>query len=338
MSSILCQMPDRVFRGRSWSPDGNLIAFASGGPASRIYGVSSRGGSPSLLISPDPSNPDEPQVVNPQFLPPEAGSRAVLFSAGTAIEQTLMVEDLDTGRREVLGPGAFPFYSRSGHIVYQANRVIQDLWALPLSLDTLQATDKAFPISGNSRGPTVAADQTLVYLDGSGQGQQQLVWHGRRGERIGEIGQPQAAISEPALSPDGKLVAVSASEGSSPGDIWIHDISRSLKTRLSFAPEDDSLPVWSPDGKQIAYSHRHNGQFDILVKPADGSGEAQPLVSTDAREDLCDWSADGTRIPYVVNDPKTGRDLWYLERKPDGSGYESHPFLQTPFNEDGARF
>ena len=338
LSSILCQMPDRVFRGRSWSRDGNLIAFASGGPASRIYGVSSRGGSPSLLISPDPSNPDEPQVVNPQLLPPEAGSRAVLFSAGTAIEQTLMVEDLDTGRREVLGPGAFPFYSRSGHIVYQANRVIQDLWALPLSLDTLQATDKAFPISGNSRGPTVAADQTLVYLDGSGQGQQQLVWHGRRGERIGEIGQPQAAISEPALSPDGKLVAVSASEGSSPGDIWIHDISRSLKTRLSFAPEDESLPVWSPDGKQIAYSHRHNGQSDILVKPADGSGEAQPLVSTDAREDLCDWSADGTRIPYVVNDPKTGRDLWYLERKPDGSGYESHPFLQTPFNEDGARF
>ena len=336
LSSVLCQTPGSGFQGGTWSPDGNLIAFASGGAASRIYGVSSRGGSPSPLISTDPSDPDEQSAIFPHFLPAEAGSRVLLFSAGTRTDQTLMVEDLDTGRREVLGPGAFPFYSRSGHIVYQANRAIHDLWALPFSLDTLQATDEAFPISGNSRGPTVAADQTLVYLDGYGQGEQQLVWRGRRGERIGEIGQPQAAISEPALSPDAQLVAVSGTEGSP--DIWIHDISRSLKTRLNFAPEDESRPVWSPDGKQIAYSHRHSSQSDVLVKPADGSGEAQPLVSTEAYEDLCDWSADGARILYQVNDPKNGRDLWYLERKPDGSGYESHPFLQTPFNEDGARF
>ena len=30
------------------------------------------------------------------------------------------------------------------------------------------------------------------------------------------------------------------------------------------------------------------------------------------------------------NDPETGNDLWYLERKEDGSGWEPHPFLQTP--------
>ena len=250
----------------------------------------------------------------------------------------MMVQNVETGQRELLGPGAAPFYSPSGHLVYQSAPTTHDLWALPFSLDTLKATGEAFPISENSRGPTVAADGTLVYLDSSDSGEQQLVWRGRRGERIVEIGQPQAAISEPALSPDAKLVAVSASEGPSPGDIWIHDISRSLKTRLSFAPEDESLPVWSPDGKQIVYSHRHSGQSDILVKPADGSGEAQPLVSTEAREDICDWSADGTRILYEVRDPKTGSDLWHLERKPDGSGYESHPLLQTPFDEQAARF
>ena len=131
---------------------------------------------------------------------------------------------------------------------------------------------------------------------------------------------------------------VSASESSSPGGHLDPRYLPVAENALSFTPEDESLPVWSPDGKQIAYSHRHSGQSDIVVKPADGSGEAQPLVSTEAREDICDWSADGTRILYNVSDPKTGRDLWYLERKPDGSGYESHPFLQTPFNENGARF
>ena len=320
-------------------PDGEVIVFS--GTPYVLYEVPGRGGTPNLLISAEESDgsPGGPTgaIIWPHFLPSEAGSRVLVFSFGSAAEQTMMVQNVETGQRELLGPGAGPFYSRSGHLVYQSAPTTHDLWALPFSLDTLKAAGEAFPISENSRGPTVAVDQTLVYLDGFSSGEQQLVWRGRGGERIGEIGQPQAAISEPALSPDAKLVAASASEGSPP-DIWIHDISRSLKTRLSFAPEDESLPVWSPDGKQIVYSHRHSGQSDILVKPADGSGEAQPLVSTDAYEDLCDWSADGTRILYNVRDPKNGRDLWYLERKPDGSGYESHPFLQTPFNEDGARF
>ena len=111
-----------------------------------------------------------------------------------------MVQNLETGQRELLGPGAVPFYS-SGHLVYQSGPTTYDLWALPFSLDTLKAAGEAFPISENSRGPTVAADGTLVYLDGFSSGEQQLVWRGRRGERIGEIGQPQARISEPALSP-----------------------------------------------------------------------------------------------------------------------------------------
>ena len=338
----VCELPGAGFGGGTWSPDGEVIVFSSG-PPRVLYEVPGRGGTPNLLISPEESegSPGGPTgaIVWPHFLPSEAGARVLVFAFGTPTEQTMhMVQNLDTGQKELLGPGAFPFYSPSGHLVYQSDRLTHDLWALPFSLDTLKAAGEAFPISENSRGPTVAADGTLVYLDSYDSGQMQLVWRGRRGERIGEIGQPQPTISEPALSPDGRFVAVSASEGSLPADIWIQDISRSVKSRLSFAPEDESRPVWSPDGKEVAYSHRHSGQSDILVKPADGSGEAQPLVSTEAFEDLCDWSADGTRILYVVIDQKTGRDLWYLERKPDGSGYESHPFLQTPFNEDGARF
>ncbi len=299
-------------------------------------------GTPKLLISPEEpeGSPGWPtgEIIWPHFLPSEAGARVLVFAFGSSVEQTIMVQDFETGQRELLGPGAVPFYSPSGHLVYQSGPITYDLWALPFSLDTLKAAGEAFPISENSRGPTVAADGTLVYLDSPDLGQMQLVWRDRHGERIGEIGQPQRTISEPALSPDAQLVAVSAREGLSLADIWIHDISRSANSRLSFAPEDESLPVWSPDGRQIAYSHRHSGQSDILVKPADGSGEAQPLVSTEAREDICDWSADGTHILYQVNDPKTGRDLWYLERKPAASGYEPHPFLQTPFDEEAARF
>ena len=37
-------------------------------------------------------------------------------------------------------------------------------------------------------------------------------------------------------------------------------------------------------------------------------------------------------------DPKTRADLWYLQRKEDGSGWESHPFLESSFSESQARF
>ena len=327
------------FLGVSWSPDGDRIVFSSRG---RLWEIPARDGEPRVLLEREGAIRSR----TPHFLPTDGGSEGLVYNtyqlgANFDADSRIWVMDLETGERRELVSGLEPIYSPDGYLIYQAAGLDETgLRALPFSLATLEPTGEAFPfpISVGGIGASVSRDGTLVYLDSLTSGQQQLVWRGRLGERIGEIGQPQAAISEPALSPDGKLVAVSASEGSSPGDIWIHDISRSLKTRLSFAPEDESLPVRSPDGKQIAYSHRHSGQSDVVVKPADGSGEAQPLVSTEAREDICDWSADGTRILYEVRDPKTGSDLWYLERKPDGSGYESHPFLQTPFNEQGARF
>ncbi len=326
------------FRGVSWSPDGDRIVFSSRG---RLYEIPARGGEPRVLLEREGGRDNA--SLTPRFLPTDGGSEGLVYTVGRwrAADSRIWVMDLETGERRDLVSGLEPIYSPDGYLIYQAaGQDETGLRALPFSLATLESAGEAFPfpISVGGVGASVSRDGTLVYLDSLTSGQQQLVWRDRGGERIGEIGQPQPAISEPALSPDVQLVAVSAREGSSPPDIWIHDISRSLKTRLSFAPEDESRPVWSPDGKQIAYSHRHSGQSDIVVKPADGSGEAQPLVSTDAREDLLDWSADGTRVLYEVIDPKNGSDLWYLERKPDGSDYESHPFLQTPFNEDSARF
>ena len=112
-----------------------------------------------------------------------------------------MLQDLDGGRREILGPGTHPFYSSSGHLIYQSDLGADELWALPFSLSSLRAVGEAFPITQNGGGPTVAADQTLVYLDGFGQQQRQLVWLDRAGQKIEEIGSPQFDSGDPALSP-----------------------------------------------------------------------------------------------------------------------------------------
>ena len=62
------------------------------------------------------------------------------------------------------------------------------------------------------------------------------------------------------------------------------------------------------------------------------------LVGTDLPERPHDWSPDGKYLLYSVDDPENGRDLWFLERKEDGNGFDSVPFLQTSFNERAPKF
>ena len=327
----VCQLPGPIFAGGTWGPDGELIVFSSG-PPTVLYEVPSRGGTPNLLISPEESggSPGGPtgSIVRPHFVPSETGARVLVFAFGSTSEHALMIQNLETGQKELLGPGTLPFYSSSAHIVYQSAPLTYDLWALPFSLDTLKATGEAFPISENSRSPTVAADGTLVYLNSFGSGQQQSVWLDRGGEKTGEIGEAQEGIGSPALSQDGRQVAVTATEGSNQ-DVWVYDIDRGVRTRLSIHPEGEWRPVWSPTGKQVAFSSDRAGNWDIFLRQADGSGEEKVLAATPSTELLSDWSRDGKYLLYHLDDPETGPDLWYLESNEDGSGWEPHPFLQS---------
>ncbi len=171
----LCPLPSLTFAGGSWSADGQSIAFSAG--SYDIYEVPARGGEANLVIEKEQPGSTEGGptgfLAQPHFLPAGAGTRVLVYTFGAATRRTMMLQDLDGGRREILGPGTQPFYSSSGHLIYQSDLGADELWALPFSLSSLRAVGEAFPITQNGGGPTVAADQTLVYLDGFGQQQRQ---------------------------------------------------------------------------------------------------------------------------------------------------------------------
>ena len=326
----LCPLPGGNLLGGGWSPGGDFIAFGSGGP-SRIYEVPARGGEPKLLFEAEVGG-----ITSPHLLPLQTAAHSIIFDLGAPSDRDIAVKNLETGEWEVLAEGAYPVYSPSGHILYQTNRYQSGLWALPFSIETLKATGEAFPIGEDAGEPSVSADGALVSVDLLfGIGQQQLVWRDRDGKRLGVIGRSQEGIRHPVLSPDGRRVAVRGTEGGNVVDIWVHEVERALKRRLTFDPAIDARPQWFPSGTEIAFQSWRQGQgnLDIFSRPADGTGEPVLMVGTDLSERPHDWSSDGKYLLYAAEDPESKLDLWYLKRKEDNSGFEPVPFLRTPFNE-----
>ena len=321
---------DNRLKGGTWSPDGDSIVFSEDGS---LFEIPAQGGVPELLVAPEESPPaQEPSgkpwglIRWPHFAPAEAGARVLLYTFGTVNERTMMVHDLEDGRQEILGPGELPFYAPSGHVLHQAGPTDYDLWALPFSWRTFAATGPAFPIAQNARLPMAASDGTLVYLDLGGGAQWRLVWIDRQGKNTGTIGEPHhTIIRHTALSPDGRRVAVSAADSGN-YDVWIHDVERPVKTRLTQYEGQDLQPRWSPQGDRIAFSSGRSGDRDVYVVRSDGSGDPNLLYeSPDSREDPDDWSADEN---ILVFSRYPEREVFYLSRQEVGDGYEETLFVE----------
>ena len=177
-------------------------------------------------------------------------------------------------------------------------------------LDSLQSM--CFWDSGDR--PIFSASGLLVYQEGSPQGGWNLSWFTRDGKPAGTVGDLDSYF-DPALSPDGKRLAVSLLSSQGTMDIWILDVLRKTKTRLTFGSSLQRHPVWSADGKTVSYSSNVKGQFYLYAKAADGSGAEQTVLESSDSSDYTDCASPDQR--YLVydrqaNDSKTGLDIWAL--------------------------
>ena len=201
----------------------------------------------------------------------------------------------------------------------------------------MKVSGEAFPGSEHQGAPSVAADETPISIDSFQGGTHQLGWRDETGARLELVGQPQTNISFPALSPDAQWVAVQGQDGGN-YDIWIHDLARSIKTRLTFDPAYNGRPKWSPSGGEIVFhSDRDAAGGAIFKRAADGTGDPELLVGSAERNYPGGWSSDGKHFVFSRRSEQTSFDLLYLERKPAGDAYDEHVFLQTEFAEQTAR-
>jgi len=316
-------------RGASWGQD-DTIVFAI--DESGLLQVSADGGVPEPVTILDSDRGE----LNHRFLDILPGSKAVLFTVWTGSLETsrIAVQSLETGERRILVDGANPRFAPTGHLVFARTG---SLWAVPFDADRLEMTGSPVPVlegvqvrPGGFAQFALAADGSLVYIPVRVDSERTLVWVDRQGA-VEPLAAPPRAYVHPKLSPDGQRLAVHIGEVNS--DVWVYDISRETLTRLTFEA-NNRWPIWTPDGKRLTFISTRAGLRNLFWKPADGSGTAEQLTTSEYPQYAASWSPDGRVLAFTEIRP-TGFDIWVLplegERKP-------RPFLQTPARETVAIF
>jgi hypothetical protein len=111
--------------------------------------------------------------------------------------------------------------------------------------------------------------------------------------------------SYPSVSPDGTRIVFASDRGDPTNhtlDIYTMNIDGSGVTRLTTAADDDYWPDWSPDGTKIAFTSWRNGDAEVFVMNANGSGQTN-LTNDSVFDDLDpNWSPDGTKIAFWAYD------------------------------------
>ena len=113
---------------------------------------------------------------------------------------------------------------------------------------------------------SVSRTGVLVYREGELTGTR-LVWLDRSGKETPLLDEV-ADYRDTAFSPDGTRLAydMSDSVNSTRGDVWIRDMARGVSSRFTFDAAAEINPIWSPDGRRIAYTSRAQSPGDLIYQ------------------------------------------------------------------------
>ena len=319
-AQVVCDAP--LGRGAAWGP-GDVILF-SGGPISPLFRVNATGGTPSAFTTIDAKLHTSHRW--PFFLPD--GKHIVYLAMHhdptKSANNTIYYASLDgqenrplfRSQTNAIYADGFLLFGRGDQLMAQAfNPSSGKLSGSPQNVLTGVMNDAATWHMDAS-----AADDGLLIFASGASGDVQLVWVDRSTKQISTIAEKLADMQSAVLSPQGDRVALQINAGET--DIWVLDLARGVRTRLTFGPVGNTDPRWSPDGAWIAYVSARDGRFSIYRKHSDGSGAEELLVSDESQIALSDWSRDGKFLLY--SQPLSGvgplRRTWSLplegERKP----------------------
>jgi serine/threonine protein kinase/Tol biopolymer transport system component len=336
-----------------WSPDGKSLGFftaaklyriaVGGGPVMPLADVTNpRGGTwgarDVIVYAPDyraglmqvsanggPSSPATVMDVQkhtthrwPSFLP---DGKHFLYAAmnhggGRKEDNGIYFASLDGKENHlVLATDAAGEYA-SGYLLYHSQT---SLVAQPFDPSAGQLSGTASPLIGNVRDDTgvwrtvssASQNGVLCYQPGTSDvGGTELAWFDRSGKPLGTIGQRTWQLSL-HLSPDGKRLALVAGEPLF--ELWVVDLERGSRSRLTFDEGTVGDPSWTPDGKSLIYAvttPQGGGNFDIRSKSASGAGPERTLSDVPHAYEFPGISPDSKFLTYIWGAGQKNQSLW----------------------------
>jgi len=303
--------------GIAWGSDGFIYYDRIGlGPLMRVPETGGRAES----IGQVDSTRGEQQHSWPDALPNGRGvimtvSRGGPGAMGSATDE-IAVLDLSSGAHRVLVRGILARYARSGHLLYVTAE--GSLMGVPFDESRMELTGEPVAlaegvgvrIGGGAVDLTLSANGTLWYAAGKvgSSGTMQPVWVGRDGAATLVAPDWFGLIADPALSPDGKRLAVSTTESTS--QIWVKDFAGGLLSKVTLKGQENVRPAWLPGGRSVAFVSDQRADRDLFQRLADGSQPETLLLDEQRPIEEVAFSHDGAWVIYRVGQFVAERDLY----------------------------
>jgi tricorn protease len=124
------------------------------------------------------------------------------------------------------------------------------------------------------------------------------------------------------------------------GKIWLVARDGGAARRLTNTPNEETSPVFSPDGKRIAFSRQNGGDFDVYVIAADGAGEAARVTMMPEDDFVTGWTPDGKEVIFETTRDEENVIRLYKMAVENGTlavGLPMAQAFQGNFSPDGNR-
>lgn len=292
-------------KGGTWN-ENDVILFAST-HVSSISSVSASGGPVTDLTQLD-QDTDFRSHRFPHWLP---GGEAFFYLAvsrtgGAGIlTSELRLGTLDNPAGKKLMPSTTNVVYSQGEAMFIHDSV---LMSRPFDLEALEFSGPARPMMGGTLAlpaahlSLISASQNniLAYCSGreQGFGNSQLFMLDSRGQNETPLNEPLLTYGFDLSSDGKKLLLALPDRRNGTFDIWILEIERNLRTRFTFNPETELLPLWSGDGNWIYFASDRTGHAQIFRKRVSGTGVSELLFEDTGECYPASISKDGKTLVY----------------------------------------
>jgi Tol biopolymer transport system component len=285
-------------RGGGWNREGALLFVPDA--AKGLYQVAASGGAPVPVFKLDPSKSFDHRW--PKYLP---DGKHFLYHAHAvdAASSGTYFASLDGKENRLLVKGSNRATYASGYLLYLLDST---LMAQVFDPERGQLKGDAHPVATGILESErrycifdVSENGVLIYLGGYAGGERRITWFDRSGKELSTGDREKGRLDNIRLSPDGAKLAFNAGDPSY--DIWVDELARGVRIRLTNEPGTGHNPTWSPDGSRILFSWSDKLRQGIYQINSNGSGGKELLLAKETSGPIvwpADWSPDGRFILF----------------------------------------